>query len=63
MSEIRKVYAFSARLTAETGIRHEVDHVIPLQGETVCGLHWEGNLQVLPKIDNIRKSNRLLESL
>lgn len=55
---VRAIYAEAARLTAETGVRHEVDHVIPLQGELVCGLHWEGNLQVLTKVENIRKSNR-----
>lgn len=61
-SAIRAIYAEAARLTAETGIRHEVDHIIPLQSDVVCGLHWEGNLQVLTKTENLRKKNRLLES-
>jgi len=55
---VRKIYARANQLTTETGIRHEVDHIIPLQHELVCGLHWEGNLQVLTKAENIRKKNR-----
>lgn len=57
---ISAVYAEAARLTRETGVRHEVDHVVPLQSPVVCGLHWEGNLQVLTKIENLKKRNKLL---
>ena len=41
---------------------HEVDHIVPLQGREVRGLHVEANLQYLPRQQNRAKSNRLLEA-
>lgn len=59
---IKSLYEEAQRLSEQTGESWHVDHVIPLKGETVCGLHVESNLQILRAIENLTKKNSLLES-
>jgi 5-methylcytosine-specific restriction endonuclease McrA len=38
-----------------TGIKWHVDHIIPLKGKLVSGLHVWNNFAVIPKVENLRK--------
>lgn len=55
---IALVYKEAERLTRETGIPHEVDHELPLQGALVSGLHVPNNLQILHRSANRSKGTK-----
>lgn len=55
---INEIYDLADIRTKITGIKWEVDHIVPLQSDIVCGLHWEYNLQVITKSQNVKKGNR-----
>jgi hypothetical protein len=55
---IEEIYDLARRRTEATGVEHHVDHVVPLQSKRVCGLHWEGNMRVVPAYENRSKRNR-----
>lgn len=62
LDEIEVFYKTAKRLFKETGIPHHVDHIVPLQGKKVSGLHVPWNLQVLTASENSRKNNRYEDS-
>lgn len=55
---IVSIYKECKRLSEITGILHHVDHIVPLKGENVCGLHVPCNLQILTAEENLKKGNR-----
>lgn len=56
--KIARIYSERDKITAETGVAHHVDHVIPIQGDKVCGLHVHQNLEVIDAVENIVKKNK-----
>jgi len=59
---MRELYLSAAELTKLTGERYVVDHIIPLISPEVCGLHVPWNLRVITQEENLKKSNKLLDT-
>lgn len=58
-ARIKLIYRQAKVLTKITGIEHHVDHIVPLKGKSVSGLHVPWNLRAIPASVNFRKKNRV----
>lgn len=54
---IKALYQLAAMRTRESGFPWHVDHIIPLRGRNVSGLHIPSNMRVIPGEENVRKNN------
>jgi len=56
---LRSIYRACQNVSDKTGKIHHVDHIIPLKGKDVCGLHVWWNLRIIPAEMNLSKGNKL----
>jgi hypothetical protein len=61
--QIEKFYTLAQKMTRRTGVPHQVDHIVPLNGKNVRGLHVHYNLRVITATENMTKHNRFDLSL
>jgi len=57
--DLKEYYTLAMCYTKATGVQYEVDHIVPLISDFVCGLNTSDNLQVITAEENRRKSNKV----
>jgi hypothetical protein len=60
---IKSLYKQAKWLSKNTETKYQIDHIYPLQGKIVSGLHVPTNLQILEASENIVKSNKFPDNV
>ena len=55
---MQEAYSLCKLRSELTGVKHNVDHIVPLKGETVSGFHCIENIQIITQTENFRKNNQ-----
>lgn len=62
LDEIKQIY-LDCQILSDAfnfdGYGYHVDHIMPLRGVEICGLHVPWNLRIIPAIENCKKGNRI----
>jgi hypothetical protein len=58
---IKSYYIAAKNIQKQSGIKMDVDHIIPLRGNNVCGLHVPWNLRVISASENRGKHKKVID--